>query len=283
MEVKLVDYHVHCDYSLDAEGTVEKYCARALELGFTEICFTPHYEIDPLRQEMARAKGKKMPMTSDWLNTYLSELNAAKRIYRNKRLTIRAGIEVGYQPEIEREIRRKLAEYSFDFVLGSVHCLDHIDISDPKESIEYFKNRSAVQAIKSYYYALQKAVDSQLFDSIGHLDVYKMYGADYYGQEVLSMHRNYVEPILESMSENWVGLEINTRCLRLGLGETSPSFDILTKAKQKGIRIITVGSDCHRVEELGAGIVEAYRLALKAGFNEISKFAKRRRTSFRLR
>jgi len=44
---RLVDYHVHPDYSLDATGSVQEHCRRAVELGLAEICFTTHFDADP--------------------------------------------------------------------------------------------------------------------------------------------------------------------------------------------------------------------------------------------
>ena len=47
----LSDYHVHPDCSLDATGTIDQYCQRALEMGLEEICFTTHYDMDPVRRD----------------------------------------------------------------------------------------------------------------------------------------------------------------------------------------------------------------------------------------
>ena len=53
----MTDYHVHSDYSQDAEGSIFDYCRRARELGLEEICLTPHFEIDPVRASSMTACG----------------------------------------------------------------------------------------------------------------------------------------------------------------------------------------------------------------------------------
>ena len=38
------DFHCHCDFSVDAVGSVDDYCRAALKRGLAEICFTTHYD-----------------------------------------------------------------------------------------------------------------------------------------------------------------------------------------------------------------------------------------------
>lgn len=53
----------------------------------------------------------------------------------------KAGLEVGYDLGLEKAIERVVKSYPFDFVLGSVHSLEHIAISSKKESRFYFPGR----------------------------------------------------------------------------------------------------------------------------------------------
>ena len=65
-KIDLFDCHVHPDFSLDASGTIEEYCEKALQIGLKGICFTSHFDIDPERKEIdafMRVKGKITPLS----------------------------------------------------------------------------------------------------------------------------------------------------------------------------------------------------------------------------
>ena len=125
----MLDYHVHPDFSPDAEGSVEAYCERAAELGLEEVCFTTHYEPDPARaeHEKVRVNGRVQPVDSDWPDAYFAALRAAATKF--PRVAVLAGVEVGYEPGLEGTISDFLRRYPFDFALGAIHCLDHISIT----------------------------------------------------------------------------------------------------------------------------------------------------------
>ena len=44
---QLTDYHMHCDYSVDAIGSIRDYCEASLKRRLAEICFTTHYDLNP--------------------------------------------------------------------------------------------------------------------------------------------------------------------------------------------------------------------------------------------
>jgi histidinol-phosphatase (PHP family) len=171
---------------------------------------------------------------------------------------VKAGLEVDYTPHIQEKLRKDLAGFDLDYLLGAVHCLDHIAITASKEAERYFKKRCAEEMVTAYYEALKQAVESGLFDAMAHLDIYKKYGMGFYGERILTAHRGLVEPVLELMVKNNVGMEINTGLLRKGHKEFSPGLEILNLALQMGVKIAAFGSDAHKVEHLGKGINEAY-------------------------
>lgn len=260
------DYHVHPDYSLDATGTIDQYYQRALELGLKEICFTTHYDTDPVRKDVdpfMRIDGKIVPLTEGNVKRYIEDVRRANKIYRHKGLSVKVGLEVDYAPHIEKSLRKDLASFDLDYILGAVHCLDHIAISASKEAESYFRKKNIEELCREYYKVLRKAVQSGLFDAIAHLDIYRKYGLAFYGEEVLTAHRGLVEPVLQLMMENDVGMEINTALLRRGHKEFSPSLEILNLALNMNVKITAYGSDAHKVTHLGRDIKEAYLLVEK--------------------
>ena len=257
------DWHVHPDYSLDATGTIDQYCRRALELGLEEICFTTHYDSDPFRKDedpFMRIGGKLVPLNEESVQRYINEVGEAKKKYNRSGLRVNVGLEVDYAPHIEEELRQNLSKFDLDYLLGAVHCLDHIAISASNEAERYFVKKSMEETVEEYYNILRQAVTSNLFDAIAHLDIYKKYGLGFYGDNILTSHRGLVEPILEAMVKHNVGMEINTGVLRKGHREFCPGREILKTALQMGVRIAAIGSDAHKIEHLGMGIEEAYHI-----------------------
>ncbi len=260
--MKLVDCHVHPNYSKDVvpDATIDLYCQRALELGIKELCFTVHYDTNPLREDLddfVRVKGEVKSFDSDWVESYWQEIEEAKGKYGSSGLMVRAGLEVDYSPHIEEKLREFLSQNHFDFVLGAVHCLDHISIASSNEASNYFKKNNLAKLSQAYFETLFKAITSGLFPVLAHLDIYKKYGYDWYGPEILGIHSDYIHEVFKLMRQNGVGFEINTSGLRRPFADFYPSKEILLLARGSGVKPASLGSDCHRVEDLGFGIPEA--------------------------
>lgn len=256
------DYHVHPNYSIDASpAAIKDYCRKALELGLAEICFTTHLELDPQREDKENfviVNGVKSSVHHwQWLDHYFAEITRAQEELKDSRTAVKAGLEIGYCPGVENQIDRIINNYPFDYVLGAIHCLDHISISSKKESPYYFGSRAAAQVRADYFGLLMEAVKTGFFDCIAHVDLYRRYGIKYLGAEIHTLHHGAIEPVFAEMKRRGMGLEINTSSRRRGLKEFHPAKEILTLAVQSGIKVFTVGSDAHRTEELGEGIEEA--------------------------
>ena len=264
MKNDLKDYHVHPDYSIDAKGSIEQYCQKALEIGIKEICFTPHYDTDPIRKEVdayMRVNGKLVNLTDDVVRTYIDDVHKAKKKYAPFGLSVKAGLEVDYALHIEESLREKLPQFELDYILGAVHCLQHIAITSTGESEKYFKGKTVEEVCQEYFHALSNAVSSKLFKTMAHLDSYKIYGTKFCGEEILLAHRGLIEPVLKLMAQNEVGIEINTSSLRKGQKEVSPGIEILNMARKFNVKVNAIGSDAHKVEDLGKDLDLAKTLA----------------------
>uniref|UniRef100_A0A7C6EB75 Histidinol-phosphatase n=1 Tax=candidate division WOR-3 bacterium TaxID=2052148 RepID=A0A7C6EB75_UNCW3 len=275
----IIDYHIHPCYSVDAEGTIEEYCQRAIKLSINEICFTPHFEIDPERKEKddkINFRGKIVPMRSDWIDYYFQEIDAVRKKFSN--LSVRAGIEIGYDPIIESELKTFTRSYPFDFVLGAIHCLNHCAITNHKELddfISVYSKKTPKRVAEEYFAILNQAVKSGLFDAIAHFDVYKKYLVKIIGGELLTVSEFFLDSILKTVASQNIGIELNTSGLRQNPNEIYPSATILSKAKELGVKIFTIGSDAHRLNQLGFGLKPGLALAKRLDL-DLYRFEKRR-------
>lgn len=252
------DCHIHPDFSIDAETfTVDDYCRRALELGLAEICFTPHFEADPVRRGTdgaVRLHGKRHPMDDyAWLEHYFREVEAARWKYGD-RLVVGAGLEVGFEYGCEALFARILESYPFDYVIGSVHSLNHVAVTDAGESGRYFAYKTPQEVARDYFGKLSALVDCGLFDSVGHLDVYRRYGQRWLGAAVDTLHVGWVEPIFLEMAARGMALEINSSGIRAGFRECLPGTHLMRTARDLGVTHFCVGSDAHRLSDLASGL-----------------------------
>jgi histidinol-phosphatase (PHP family) len=259
----MLDYHVHPDFSHDAKGSVEAFCARAVEVGLDEICFTTHYEPDPARSHIERVcvSGRVQPVDSDWPDAYFAAIRAASAEFPD--LVVLAGVEVGYEPGLEGIISDFLNRHQFDFVLGAVHCLDSVCLTAGDE-LDRFKSEFVPQgpeAIAEHYFRnVRSAAGTQLFDSLAHLDIYRKYIEPLFDSRFTRAADSLLPSVLEFMAKAGTGIEVNTSALRRGNAEPYPAAHTLKLARDAGVRVFTTGSDAHRPEDLGKGLGKAVEI-----------------------
>lgn len=272
----MIDYHIHTRHSIDAEGAIDDYCKRAIRLGLNEICITNHCELDPARNDSwIRFKNNNQPVTKDGLAKLEDEVMKAKEMYRKSGLLVKFGLEVGYYEGIESRLQEILHDINFDFLLGSIHCLNHVCIDSSKEHPLYFTHHTALELLRNYFSAIEKLITSGFFDSVGHIDVYKKYGLGFYGDEIRNFPKEVIKRVFKLMAEYNVALEINTAGLR-HVGQFYPSPAIMKCAQEQRFKLITIGSDSHKVADLGKGIREAIEYVKSFGVEAVYGFDKRK-------
>jgi histidinol-phosphatase (PHP family) len=271
----MIDYHIHTNHSIDAEGELEDYCKKALSIGLKEICFTNHCELDPARNDSFICfNGQRENFTNQGLLRLRDEVEKQKIKFQKSGLSIKFGIEVGYYKGIKPVLEKIIDGVELDFILGSIHCLDHICIDSSREYQNYFPNHSAHAMLMNYYQAVEDLVNSDLFNSVGHLDVYKKYGISYYQDEVHEVLETSLRKIYRMMAKQHIALEINTAGLRR-IDQFYPAPSLIALARAQGLKMITIGSDAHRVSDLGRGISEGIEYAKSFGFDTVYRFDKK--------
>ncbi|MGB9720309.1 MAG: histidinol-phosphatase HisJ family protein [bacterium] len=273
----MVDYHIHTNHSIDAQGSLNDYVERALALGLKEICFTNHCELDEKRNDnLIRFNGNVMPITRDALHKLQNEVLAQKELCKHRGLKVKFGIEVGFFDGIGERLKTLTDGLMLDYILAGIHCLDHICIDSSKECTTFFQRSDAKGLLEKYFKVMEILIRSELFDAVAHFDVYKKYGLNFYGPAIKIFDRDRIYHLFRLMAEYELGLEINTAGWRR-CNEFYPSDDFMNLAIEAGIEIITVGSDCHKLEDLSKGIKEAQTYARAHGFKRIYGFERRMR------
>jgi histidinol-phosphatase (PHP family) len=178
-------------------------------------------------------------------------------------LRVFCGLEMDYFPGVETEAERIRNMFEFDFVIGSVHCLDDIAISDKREAPSYFLKNTLSRMADDYFGLLREAAQVSSFDCLGHVDYYIRYGRPYYGDELDRIEAERFDEAFDLLKKGERGIEINTSPFRFGMRKFHPSQEIIERAIEKGVRIVSIGSDTHKPETLSLGVLEAYELIEK--------------------
>ena len=255
------DFHIHSNNSGDAKDSIAAMCLQAVEVGIKEITFTEHLDFEP--SDLCYG-------LFDYTR-YMDELTAAREEF-DGRLVIYAGIECDYQERYRSQVEAFLSDKKFDFVLGAAHYVDG-QILENHES--YFPGKNEQEAYLPYFKVVKAAVNSGLFEAIAHLDICKRYGCRYYGALRTAAYQEMLEELLADIISNGLTLEINTSGLRQSPCETYPSAEVVSMYAKLGGKHATIGSDAHRIEDLGAGLAEGVKIALDAGLVWNAKFDKR--------
>jgi histidinol-phosphatase (PHP family) len=256
----MYDYHTHSSFSSDSDEPLEAMVQRAVALGITEYAVTDHYDPE------YRNEAYNIELDSE---TYFSEMERLAEKYRSEIKVIK-GIELGIQHDVTDHCLTMLSSYPFDFVLGSFHCTEGFEICDP----EYCELRKPEELYRGFYGYMLRCLDIYKdYDVLGHFNVIDRYASAIPSDET---YLDLVEAVVRRLVDDGKGIEINTSSFRYGMGErTTPTADILKLYVKMGGEIVTMGSDAHRVRDVGAMLDRAVRMMGDAGIKYLATFENR--------
>ncbi len=260
------DLHVHPDYSIDSDTSIDRYCMRANELKIPVIGFSTHFDINPARDDIDPfmiVDGEKLRINDYTIGRYMDDCMTARDKFPDLKILI--GMEVDYFPGVESEIYRLKQIFDFDYLIGSVHIIDGINIASKREATDYFNINPLVKLAGAYFELLYNAANCGLFDILGHADYYLLRGVFHYGQEIFSIHKSYLEKVVKAMIRTSTGFEVNTSYRRHGGDSFFPQPDFIEDAIGSGAVFNSIGSDSHNVKHLGEGIREAIATLADSG------------------
>ena len=219
---------------------------------------------------------ERMPLANVDYPRYAAEIHALRSKYRD-RIAIKMGMEFGMQTHTIPQYEKLFSSYPFDFIILSVH-----QVEDKEFWTQDFQRGRTQEEYNLRYYEEMLALVQRYhhYSVLGHLDLISRYdNAGYYPFEKI---QPIVTEILKTVIADGKGIEINTSSHRYGLKDLTPSVDILRLYRELGGRILTIGSDSHRKEHLGAYIQDTMEEAKMLGFEEIYTFDQMRPIAHKL-
>lgn len=255
----MFDFHMHTIVSFDGHDRGLQMAQAAKTAGLKEICFTDHLDYDPL--------GKMGDIAFDTA-VYNAEYDALEL----PDLKIRRGMEFGMTVDNREQFKKDLQRRHFDFVLGSIHFVDDLDVYFE----EFWQGKTVFEAERRYLEATLDCLRLHNdFDVLAHLTYIAKTTAHHAPRPVpYAEHRELIDEILKTVAAKGKGLEINTsgvdRC-----GGFLPTVDYFRKFKEFGGEIVTVGSDAHTASRVGQYSFEACAI-LKDIFGHVCTFEDRK-------
>jgi histidinol-phosphatase (PHP family) len=276
-EISMFDYHIHPNYSIDAEGEIDEFCKVAVDIGLKEIAFTTHLDTDRIADDCyVNVKGERVDIASSfWLEEYESEVRDAGDRYSDMGLRVLLGVEVDCFPGVEDALPERFFSTDFDIIIGSVHLIDHIAISASGRAEEVLSKYSLEELGEKYFTVMLDSIDLGLYDVLAHIDLYRRFGESFYGEAIHDLWKTYISELGHKMKQKGVGFEVNTSSLRRGMTQPMPEERIVHALREEGIETVTVGSDAHIPNDVGKGIEEALQIVRRAGFDGPSTFRNR--------
>ena len=255
----MFDFHMHSRVSFDGHDTGLTLAQAALDRGLKEICFTDHLDYDPLDQMGC------MAFDTAAYNAEYDHLEVPG-------LTIRRGMEFGMTADNVEQFQKDLQRRPFDFVLGSIHFVDDLDVYfEP-----WWHGKTVFQAERRFLEATLECVRlHDDFDVLAHLTyISKTHCHPAPRPLPYAEHRELIDEILKVLAAKGKGLEMNSsgvdRC-----GGFLPTADFFRRFKEFGGEIITIGSDAHKADRVGQYSLEACGI-LKDIFGYVCTFENRK-------
>ena len=246
------DCHSHTKFSADSEMLATDAIARAeiLNLG---IVFTEHFDYN-------------LPGDIDFTFDAVEYMNEYKKFRSEK---VKLGVEVGLRKSAREANKNFLAQVNFDLIIGSIHVVDDVDIYEKS----FYTDKDKITAYRKYFAVMAEEAAVEDFDVLGHID-YICRAATYENPEIeYETFKPEIDEVLKIIVERGKILELNTRRINKKIA-VEGLIPVYKRYKELGGQFVTIGSDAHVVEAVGANFdvalkfVEDLNLKIFAGFND---------------
>ena len=265
--IQPADGHVHTEFSWDApDGSMERTCARAVQLGLPAVAFTEHVdysrwtvdevvlERSPLRRELTGPDGVLVPPELDQ-EGYLESIQRCRELFPSLRVI--SGVELGEPHWNAVPVAKLLGTGHYERVLGSLHALP-VD-GQLVEANALYRQRPAVEVMRLYLAEIAELIArTDAFEVLAHLDYAIRGWPAEAGPFDLRAYEDEFRHALRNLAASERTLEVNTRI--------PLASEIVRWWRDEGGKVVTFGSDAHVPDAVGTGLAEAVDMVEAHGF-----------------
>lgn len=244
------DSHIHTEFSTDSQMKAQDALKQAERLGLG-LVFTEHFDAGLMTE-----KGEMAFSAEDYWKMYEPLRGDCLRL----------GVELGLTLDAKEQNLAFMGRAPFDFVIGSIHLLDGADIYYP----DVYEGRKK----REYYHAYFAAMEQNLrlhgyIHVLGHIDYIARYATFEDPELRYDEFHEEIDAVLRAAIETDTVMELNTR--RLGKKSAQEALlDIYKRYHELGGRFVTIGSDAHSVEAVGAHYAVARDMAEACGLRIVA-------------
>lgn len=259
-----VDLHNHTPLCNHANGSMEDFIKRAIEVGIDVFGFSDHAPMpfDP-----------KYRMDISQKNKYEQSIDFLKEKYKDKIEVLKA-YEVDFMQNRSLMLDEVL-QADVDYLIGSVHFIQEQNSDlwgfDNPEFIGKYKEKNIDDIWAEYFGAIEELAKSNLFDIVGHLDLIKVF--KYLPNKDIKI---LAKKALQEIKKSNMVIEINAAGFRKPIAQAYPSKDLLEVAYELQIPI-TFSSDAHEIDQIGFMYEKVTDIAREIGYNQCVIFKNRDR------
>jgi histidinol-phosphatase (PHP family) len=242
--IKMFDSHIHTDFSTDSKMKISEAVEASKKAGFNLI-ITEHMDLN------YPDKDKFIFNPEEYFSKF--------KKYKSDKLLL--GIELGMRMDYLEQNKNIQSNYDFDYVIGSIHFVDDMDIFYDA----LYKDRNKKDAYDMYFNRMYECVKNyDFFDSLGHIDYIARY-ARYEDKEIYYPEfSDEIDEILKILAYRGNSIEINTRRFNDPYAVEN-LLPIYKRFKELGGKTVTVGSDAHTPSSVGNCINTAVEIANECG------------------
>jgi len=269
------DSHVHSAASPDSDMKAEKAVAAAKKPGLG-VVFTEHVDFGALGEYVKYSDPHATDIVRG-MGDFVCDFEMYPAEYRRLRGdNVLLGLEFGLTRAFAGLNAKIVAEGDYDFIIGSVHSVDglelykasnkHEDFMDTQYAKNLHDSRGVDDCIARYLeYSREMVEISTYFDSFGHIDYVARY-APLVGEKFMyDRFAAQFDAILKLLADREIALEINTSRFGAENGAERAMGEICGHFARLGGRYCTVGSDAHVVSKIGHCYDAARLVAAEAG------------------
>ncbi len=261
----LIDCHNHSLYSFDGQEKVADLCENAVKLGLSVFALTDHCD-------MINAAAPNALVSH--ITGSVSELAAWREAHPDSGCRMLTGIELGDPLENLPLATKMQTLFQYDVIIGSIHTDGVADyyFGDYSQTPEPELYESLIR----YFNRLCEMAQWGQFDVLAHITYPLRYIIGDYGREIsLERFQPLIDRLFNTIIRKGIALEVNTSGLRQKIGTTLPDEALLRRYYGLGGRLVTIGSDAHRLCDMAYGVEETEQMLRRIGFDEIVWFERR--------
>lgn len=264
------DLHMHTCFSHGANTPAEMLKAakgKGLKLiGFSE--HSPRPEGYDYTHEYRQHLSATFP-------DYIAQVKGLKRESHEPEVLL--GLEMDWLPQERDFVRQSIGAYDYDYLIGSVHFLDHWGFDDTKEAWLEASQEECENRYLRYFEAWHSMLASGWFQIAAHPDLIKIYSVSQFHIWLDKPEsRNLIKGCLVTLRDSGMAMEISSAGLRKACREIYPGPQIMELAREAGVQI-SFASDAHNTADVGSDFDFLGDYAKRFGFTRHTVFTRNSR------